>query len=81
MRWIICRRCDKAVPPERVQKHLRKKHKIYYSGDKLDSIVSDRGLMSLDSIEVVGKQTIALETAINEILTRKCIECDHYTPI
>jgi hypothetical protein len=34
MRWIICDRCDKAVPPGHIETHLNSKHKIYYSDGK-----------------------------------------------
>lgn len=84
MRWIICRRCDKAVPPEYIQSHLSTKHRIYCSDDVLDSIVSGRELMSLDSIITFREDTTTLETAIGGILTRKghkCVECGHCTPV
>ena len=49
-----CRRCDRAVPPEHVQTHLWKKHKIDCSDETLNSIVIAHGLMSLDSIKTVA---------------------------
>jgi hypothetical protein len=69
------------VPPEYVQTHLSRKH---CSDDALDSIVSGRGLMSLDSIMAFREDTTWLETAIGGILTQqghKCIECGHCTPV
>jgi Orsellinic acid/F9775 biosynthesis cluster protein D len=84
MRWIICRRCDKSVPPERVQGHLKKKHKIYCSDNTLNSIATGRRLMSLDSITAWKKNTVRLEKAIEGIPTRnghKCVECGHCTPV
>ncbi|TMC19465.1 MAG: DUF3505 domain-containing protein [Chloroflexi bacterium] len=84
MRWIICRRCDKAVPSEYIQPHLRRKHRIYCSDDTFNSIISGRGLMSLDSIIAFREDTTVLEAAISGILTRKghkCVECGHCTPV
>jgi Orsellinic acid/F9775 biosynthesis cluster protein D len=84
MKWIICRRCDRAVPAEHVQTHLSSKHKIYCSDDTLHSIVTGRRLMSLDSITAWKKDTIGLEKAIGGIRMRKghkCVECGHCTPI
>jgi hypothetical protein len=81
MRWIICRRCDKSVPPERVQGHL-KKQKIYCSYETLKSIVTECRLMLLDLITAWKKDTVALQKAIGGILTRKdhkCVECGHCT--
>src|SRR5271169_6222520 len=84
MKWIICHRCDKAVPPEYIQTHLSRKHKIHCSDDALDSIVTGRGLMSLDLIKAWREDTGALESAVGGISTReghKCIQCGHYTPV
>jgi Orsellinic acid/F9775 biosynthesis cluster protein D len=84
MRWIICRRCDKAVPSEYIQSHLSTKHRIYCSDDTLDSIVSGRELMSLDSIITFREDTTGLKAAIVGILTRKghkCVKCGHCTPV
>jgi Orsellinic acid/F9775 biosynthesis cluster protein D len=84
MRWIICRRCDKSVPPEHIQGHLKKKHKIYCSDDTLNSITTRRRLMSLESITAWKKNTVRLEKAIGGILTRnghKCVKCGHCTPV
>ena len=80
MQWIICRRCDKAMPAESIQTHLSQKHRIYCSDDKLNSIVSGRRLMLLDSIMAFREDTIVLEAAIGGILMHKghkCIECGH----
>jgi hypothetical protein len=84
MKWIICRRCDRAVPSEYIQTHLSSKHKIYCSDDALDSIVVGRGLMSLDSITAWKKDTVALEAAIGGVLVKtghRCIECGHCTAV
>jgi len=84
MKWIICRRCDMAVPPDYIQTHLSQKHRIYCSDDTLDFVVSGRGLMSLDSIIAFREDTTALEAAIGGILTcngHKCIECGHCMPV
>jgi hypothetical protein len=50
----------------------------------LNSIVIVYGLMSLDSIRIWKKNTIALEIVIGEIVVEmghKCIECEHCTLI
>jgi Orsellinic acid/F9775 biosynthesis cluster protein D len=83
MKWILCRRCDTAVPAEHVQTHLSK-HKIYCSDDTLRSIVTGRRLMTLDLITAWKNETIELEKAIGGIQTRnghRCVECGHCTPI
>jgi hypothetical protein len=84
MKWIICRRCDRAVPPEYIQTHLSNKHKIYCSDDTLGSIVFGLGLMSLNTITTWRKNTVALEETIGGISVatgHKCIECGHCTPV
>ena len=67
MKWIICTRCDRAVPPEYLQTHLWTKHKIDCSDDMLNSIITGRELMTLDSIKAWKKNTVALEAAIDGI--------------
>ena len=47
---IICRGCDKGVPPEHLETHVSKKHKINCSNHTVQLIVQGRQLMSLDSI-------------------------------
>jgi len=50
----------------------------------LDSIVSGRGLMSLDSIAAWKKDTVALNAAIGGISVKRgvrCIDCGHCTPV
>jgi Orsellinic acid/F9775 biosynthesis cluster protein D len=84
MKWIICRRCDRAVPPEYVQTHLWNKHKIDCSDDTLNSIITGRELMTFESIKAWKKNTVALETIIGGIAVEtghKCIECGHCTPV
>jgi Orsellinic acid/F9775 biosynthesis cluster protein D len=84
MKWIICRRCDRAVPPEYVQTHLWNKHDIDCSDEMLNSIVIAHGLMSLDSIKAWKKSAVELEAAIGGIAVEtghRCIECGHCTPV
>src|SRR5271169_5003873 len=84
MKWIICGRCNKAVPPEHVKMHLSSKHQIYYSRDALESIFSNHELMSLESLEAFKNETNKLENAINGILVEeghKCIMCGHCTMV
>lgn len=83
MKWIICTRCDRGVPPEFLQAHLWINHKINCSDDTLNSIVTGHRLMTLDSIRTWKKNTVALEAAISGIAVEsghKCIECGHCTP-
>jgi hypothetical protein len=83
MKWIICRRCDRAVPPEYVQTHLWNKHDIDCSDETLNSIITGRELMTLDSLRAWKKNTVALEAAIGGIaveMGHRCIECGHCTP-
>ena len=83
MKWIICRRCDRGIPSEYLQTHLRTKHEIDCSDDTLNSIVNRYELMSLDSIKAWKKATVTLEVAIDGIAAEpghKCVECGHCTP-
>ncbi len=78
MRLIICRGCDKAVPPEHLQTHVTSKHKIYCSHDVVESIVSGRRLMTLDSIIELRENMKQLESPIGGIPVRigyKCLKC------
>ena len=84
MRWIICRRCDKAVPPEYIQTHLDSKHNIYCSDETFNSIIIGRRLMSLDSITAWKKDTVALDMFIGGISIERGysrIECGHCIPV
>ena len=84
LKWIICTRCDRGVPPEFLQAHLWNNHKIDCSDDTLNFIIAGHGLMTLDSIRAWKKETVALEAAIGGIEAEtghKCIECAHCTPI
>jgi hypothetical protein len=84
MKWIVCTRCDRGVPPEYLQTHLWKNHTIDCSDDTLDSIITGRELMTLNSIRAWKKNTVALEAAIGGIAVEtghKCIECGHCTPV
>jgi hypothetical protein len=84
MKWIICTRCDRGVPSEYLQTHLWTNHKIDCSDDTLNSIITGRGLMTLDSLRTWKKNTVALEAAIGGIAVEtghKCMECGHCTPI
>src|SRR6266496_3170488 len=79
MRLIICRGCDKAVPPEHLQTHVTSKHKIYCSHDVVESIVSGRRLMTLDSIIELRENMKQLESPIGGIPVRsgyKCLKCE-----
>ena len=83
MKWIICTRCDRAVPPEYLQTHLWTKHKIDCSDNTLNSIITGRELMTLDSLRAWKKNTVALEAAIDGIgveTGHQCMECGHCTP-
>jgi len=84
MKWIICARCDRGIPPEYLQTHLWMKHKIDCSDETLNSIITGHELMTLDSLRAWKKDTAALEAAIGGIAVEtghKCIECGHCTPI
>jgi hypothetical protein len=84
MKWIVCTRCDRGVPPEYLQTHLWKNHTIDCSDDTLNSIITERELMTLDSIRAWKKNTVALKAAIGGIAVEtghKCIECEHCTPV
>ena len=84
MKWIICCRCDRAVPSEYLQTHLWTKHKIDCSNDQLNSIVIGNGLMLLDSIRAWKRETVTLAIGIGGIgveTGHKCIKCEHYTPV
>jgi len=83
MKWIICTRCDRGVPPEYLQAHLWTKHGIDCSDDTLNSIITGRELKTLASLKAWKKNTIALESAIGGIAMEKghkCVECRHCTP-
>jgi len=80
LKLIICRECDTAVPPEHLQTHVSSKHKINCSHDMIESIVSGRGLMSLESIIEFKENTAMLESAIGGIPVRqgyKCLKCGY----
>ena len=82
MKWIICTRCDRGIPPEYLQTHLWMKHKIDCSDDTLNSIITGHELMMLDSLKAWKKNTIMLEAVIGGIMVEKrhkCIECGHCT--
>jgi hypothetical protein len=84
IKWVICRRCDKAVPPGHVKTHLSSKHQIYCSRETLECIFSDHELMSLDSLEAFKNETTTLENAISGIVVEeghKCIVCGHCTTV
>ena len=85
MKWIICIRCDRGIPPEYLQTHLWTKHEIDCSDDTLNSIITRHELMTLDSLRTWKKNTDVLETAIDGIATpergHKCLLCGHCTPI
>jgi hypothetical protein len=83
MKWIVCTRCDRGVPPEYLQAHLWAKHEIDCSDDTLNTIITGRELKSLTSLKTWKKNTVALEAVIGGIATEKghkCIECGHCTP-
>jgi hypothetical protein len=83
MKWIICRRCDRAVPPEYLQTHLWTKHRIDCSDNILNFIITGHELMTLDSLKTWKKNTVALEAAIDGIAVEtghRCMECGHCTP-
>jgi hypothetical protein len=83
MKWIICTRCDRAVPPEYLQTHLWTKHRFDCSDDILNSIITGRELKTLDSLRTWKKKTVALEAAIDGIVVEtgyRCMECGHCTP-
>ena len=73
MKWIVCTRCDRGVPSEYLQTHLWKNHTIDYSNDTLNSIITGRELMTLDSIRAWKKNTVAL-TYINPYLYNSIIQ-------
>src|SRR5208282_4206918 len=84
MKWIICTRCDRGVPPKYLQTHLWDNHKIDCSNDMLNSIITGRELMMLDALRTWKKNTITLEAAIDGIEAEtghKCMECGHCTPV
>lgn len=84
MKWIVCTRCDRGVPPEYLQTHLWNNHAINCSDDTLHSIMAERELMALDLIKAWKRNTVALEAAIGGIRAEtghKCIECGHCTPV
>lgn len=84
MKWMICTRCDRGIPPEYLQRHLRSKHAINCSDDTFNSIMTGRELMTLDSLKVWKKNTDVLEIAIGGIEDEKghkCVECGHCTPV
>jgi len=84
MKWIVCTRCDRGVPPEYLQAHLWTKHKINCSDDTLNSVIAGHELKTLASLRAWKKNTVALETAIGGIATEmghKCVECGHCTPV
>ena len=84
MKWIICTRCDRGVPPEYLQTHLWDNHKIDCPDDTLNSIITGRELMTFDSLKTWKKNTVTLEAAIDGIAVKrghKCIECGHCTPV
>ena len=84
MKWIICTRCDRGVPPEYLQTHLWDNHKIDCSDETLNSIITARELMALDALRAWKKNTVALEAAIGGIEVErghKCIKCDHCTRV
>jgi len=75
---IICRRCDRVVPPEHLETHVSCKHKLNCSHDTVDSIVSGRRLMSLNSIIEFRANTEELASPIEGIPVRqgyKCLKC------
>jgi len=77
---IICHGCDKAVPPEHLETHVSKKHKINCSHNTVQLIVNGRQLMSLDSIMKFKEKTNELDSAIEGIPVRKgykCLKCGH----
>ena len=83
MKWIVCTRCDRGVPPEYLQAHLWNNHEIDCSDDTLNTIITGHELMTLDSLKAWKKNTVALEAAIGGIATEtghKCVECGHCTP-
>ena len=77
---IICRGCDRAVPPEHLETHVSKKHKINCSHNTVQLIVNGRQLMSLDAIKEFKLNTKELQSAIEGIPVRKgykCLKCGH----
>jgi Orsellinic acid/F9775 biosynthesis cluster protein D len=84
MKWIICRRCERAVAPERVKTHLCRKHEIRCSREMLECVSRDHELVPYESLEAFKNETTTLETAISGILIEKghkCVECGHCTPV
>jgi len=83
MKWVICTRCDRGVPPEYLQAHLWTKHGINCSDDMLNTITTGRELKTFISLKAWKKNTVTLESAISGIAVEKghkCIECGHCTP-
>ena len=84
MEFIICRRCELAVPPEYLCIHLHSKHKIDCSEDTLQSIMETYALKSLDTIVMFKDATTLLEVAVGGIRAHegyKCLDCSHYTRV
>ena len=83
MKWIICRRCDRAVSPKHLQTHIHK-HNLNCSHDIMQSIISHHGLKSFKSIKEFKDGNWTLDISINDISLKekgyKCLKCWYYDP-
>ena len=83
MKWVICHSCELVVPHEYLRTHLGK-HKIYCSHDGIYSIVSGRGLKSLDSITEFKEANWVLDIPVAGIPVNerghRCLKCQYYSP-
>ena len=67
MNFIICRRCDLAIPAEHIRAHVRRKHRIGCSEELVNSIIAIHRPRSADMMKQFKNDTAELDLPVDGI--------------